>query len=203
MKNGKKLVVLLVVMMLLIGCAVGGTLAWLIANSNKVENTFTVGNITLTMVEDVDENPYRIVPGTEQVKKPYVQVAANSESCWVFVEITENNNQVDPDTKYVQWEVDTTVWTPVPDIPGVYYKLHDENTEDTTYDILKNDKVTYSSELTQEDLAKLGTDVPSLTFQAYAIQSEALKDDDGNAISNAADAWAMIPTNGPEPVNAN
>ena len=43
MKNMKRSVALLVAIALLIGCAAGGTMAWLTMKTQDVVNTFTVG----------------------------------------------------------------------------------------------------------------------------------------------------------------
>ena len=40
-----KVVVLLLAVVLLIGCTIGGSVAYLMANTNTVTNTFVVGNI--------------------------------------------------------------------------------------------------------------------------------------------------------------
>lgn len=202
MNNRKKMVALLLVLMLVIGCAVGGTLAWLIANSNQVVNTFTVGNIELALIEESQETKYNVVPGTKQTKDPYVQVAANSESCWVFVKITEANNDTGETTegapqKYVQWEINSA-WKAVDGATGVYYQLHTEIDTPTNYPILNNDEVTYSSKLTKDMLKNASN--PTLTFQAYAIQSEALKTSNGTEISTTGEnvgsaaeaAWAVL-----------
>ena len=52
MKNRRnvsnKTVAILLALVLAIGCAVGGTLAWLISQTNPVVNTFTYGESTST-----------------------------------------------------------------------------------------------------------------------------------------------------------
>ena len=48
-----KAVVLLMAVVLLIGCTIGGSLAWLMTESKAVINTFVVGDIgTLTLTEN-------------------------------------------------------------------------------------------------------------------------------------------------------
>ena len=45
--KGTKIVVLMLAMMLVFGCAMGGTLAYLVTSSGPVTNTFTVGDINI------------------------------------------------------------------------------------------------------------------------------------------------------------
>ena len=122
----KALAVVLTVM-LMVGCGVGGTLAWLTANTTTVTNTFTVGDIDIKLDESElettgelntasrkTENTYKILPGTSQPKDPVVTVEKGSEACYVFVQIQEVNNTVpgsDPVKKYITYDVDTSKWT--------------------------------------------------------------------------------------------
>ena len=46
---------------LVLCCAVGGTLAWLTQKTDAVVNTFTVGDINITLTET--EREYKMVPG--------------------------------------------------------------------------------------------------------------------------------------------
>ena len=101
-----KAVVVLMALVLLIGCGVGGTLAWLRDTTDNVTNTFYVGDINIDLNEHtLDENgkltttttnenltDYKILPGTSQAKDPFVTVKKDSEACWVFVKIVEKDN---------------------------------------------------------------------------------------------------------------
>ena len=55
MKNNKKGMTALVALVLILCCAVGGTLAWLVTTSGPVVNTFTPGSVT-TYVDEKFEN---------------------------------------------------------------------------------------------------------------------------------------------------
>lgn len=117
MKNGKfaarrasgskKVFAVILATLLLIGCSVGATLAWLTATTNKVENTFTVGKVVIDLKEHqyveasnslnttpVTGNSYKLIPGKDMPKDPFVTVKANSEPCWVFVRVDETNNSL-------------------------------------------------------------------------------------------------------------
>ena len=116
MKKGKyskrgvttKVMLIILALMLMIGATVGGTIAWLTAESDTVTNTFTVGSIEIDLWEneyDPDTNTlgkgevetqddYKIVPGATNPKNPTVTVVKGSEACWLYVTI-ENNLVLD------------------------------------------------------------------------------------------------------------
>lgn len=191
MKNRRnvsnKTVAILLALVLAIGCAVGGTLAWLISKTDSVVNTFTYGDINIGLTETTGEN-YKITPGVDIKKDPKVTVTAGSEDCWLFVKVEENNwpdlKENDGTTRKVNYAI-ANGWTALTGHTGVYYRAVDAVTADTSFDVLKENQVTVSDTLTKEDIKGITTN-PTLTFTAYAVQK------DGS--TNAADAWAKIPT---------
>lgn len=218
-----KLVALVLVLALLIGGVVGGTIAWLVTQSNVVVNTFTVGNIKITLTEtgattsgDKSTKEFKMVPGTKLAKDPVVTVNANSEDCWLFVKIEEAGavtvGEGEGATTYnfdgfITYTVDTaanTGWTKV-DVEGADYELYARSVKTSDKeqsfniltgegdDNLKNGYVTVNTTVTKEMMEALDKDgavKPTLTFTAYAIQSENLTKN-GTAVSSAADAWAV------------
>lgn len=99
----KRTVALLLAMMLAIGCGIGGTLAWLLDSDGEVKNTFTISDVDIDLTEtdstddtDTDEqnNTYKMIPGHEISKNPTVTVNANSEPCYVFVEVEKTGGNV-------------------------------------------------------------------------------------------------------------
>lgn len=130
-----KAVVILLTMCLLVGGTVGGTLAWLVSSSGTVTNTFTVGDISITLQEhpfkvvegktsttELDENAtpvekietYKVVPGGTQPKDPFVTVKANSEESYLYVSI-QNNMVIGGSTQIngsdiVGTDLDTNNW---------------------------------------------------------------------------------------------
>ena len=210
--SGKKIAVIVLAAVLLFGCGVGATLAWLTAQSETVTNTFTVGDVNielkehdlvngqLTKEEVVSENTYKIVPGDTQPKDPFVRVEANSEDSWIFVQIMEVNNTVADNenaTKYVEWAIDNGVWTHLGTDGNIHTYVmtnkYTTNAEAQTYNILLNKTVTYNQNLTKANLEALDKDssgtiaeaeMPQLIFKAFAVQAE--------AAGNAADAWNQI-----------
>lgn len=89
--SSKKALAMMLSLVLVIGCVVGGTLAWLTANSDPITNTFTESNIDITLSENNPANrTAQMIPGWTITKNPEVTVAADSEDCWLFVKITES-----------------------------------------------------------------------------------------------------------------
>lgn len=198
MKNRRnvsnKTVAILLALVLAIGCAVGGTLAWLISKTAPVVNTFTYGDINIGLAETTGAD-YKIIPGVNIDKDPKVTVTAGSEACWLFVKVKEENwpTFTDADkTKKVSYRI-AEGWTALTGQTGVYYRKVDAATAKAgeSYCILKgnttyaNGVVTVSDTLTKEEIKDI-TIKPTLTFTAYAVQKD--------GIDTAADAWAKIPT---------
>lgn len=184
MKNRRnvsnKTVAILLALVLAIGCAVGGTLAWLISKTEPVVNTFTYGDININLAETTGTD-YKIIPGVNISKDPKVTVTAGSEACWLFVKVEEQGTFV---ADKVTYEI-ADGWNALQGQTGVYYREVDAVTADTSFDVLKDNKVTVSDTLTKEDIKGITTN-PTLTFTAYAVQKD--------GIDTAADAWAKIPT---------
>ena len=165
---------------LVLGCALGGTVAWLVANSDTVTNTFTYGDINIALTETKPVNrEAKIIPGMDIEKDPKVTVKANSEACWLFVKVEETGTFVDGKVTYSIADG----WTALTGQPGVYYREVGAVTADTGFSILKDDVVKVSDTLTKEDIKNITTK-PTLTFTAYAVQKD--------GITDAATAWAKV-----------
>ena len=201
-----KLVVAMLAVTLLIGCAIGGTVAWLTAKTDPVVNTFTYGDINIDLWEhayDATTNAlgtskvtkvenYKIIPGVDLPKDPTVTVKANSEACWLFVKVQEENwptfKETNGTTNKVSYAI-ATDWTALTGHTGVYYREVDATTADTSFNILAGDTtypdgvVRVSENLTKTEVNSItaGTQ-PKLTFTACAVQKD--------GFDTAAAAWA-------------
>lgn len=167
-----KLVVAMLAVTLLIGCAIGGTVAWLTATTTPVVNTFTYGdiNITLTETKPADRHA-KIIPGVDIEKDPKVTVKANSEDCWLFVKVQEAGTFVEGKVTYSIADG----WTALDGQTGVYYREVDATTADTDFAVLRDNKVTVSAELTKAEVnAITAENQPKLTFTAYAVQKDGI-----------------------------
>lgn len=177
----------LLALVLVAGCAVGGTIAWLTATTDPVVNTFTYGKIKIDLAETTGTE-YKIIPGVNISKDPKVTVKADSEACWLFVKVAEEGTFVADKVTYSiaeGWKVlDAT------NHPGVYYREVDAVTADTNFNVLAGDTtypngvVTVSENLTKKDIKGLTETRPQLIFTAYAVQKD--------GINTAADAWAQV-----------
>ncbi len=180
----------LLALVLVIGCVAGGTVAWLVAKTEPVVNTFTYGNINITLAETTGTN-YKVIPGTVIEKDPKVTVKAGSEACWLFVKVEEVGAISTITTDPVHYAIDTG-WAQLKDkdgkdVSGVYYRLVDAVDNDTAFNVLKDNKIIVSGELTKETINGYAVQQPTLTFTAYAVQQE--------NIADAATAWkAANPT---------
>ena len=175
-----KIAALIAAIVLVIGCTAGGTVAWLVSKPDPITNVFTVGNINAELAETKKE--FKIVPGVEIAKDPVATVKANSEDCYLFVQLTEENwptfTETDK-TRKVKYEI-ADGWTKLED--GVYYRVVTKSDADQPFHVLMGDKVTVSSTLTKEEadaIQKAGD--PKLTVAVYAVQKEGM--------GSAADAW--------------
>lgn len=177
-----KIAALIAAIVLFIGCTAGGTVAWLVSKPKPIVNVFTVGNINATLTETKAE--FKIVPGVNIAKDPVATVTANSEDCYLFVKLTEENwptftetTEAGSTTRKVEYEI-ADGWTKLED--GVYYREVTKSDTDQPFDVLKGNKVTVSSTLTKKE-ANAITGTPKLTVAVYAVQKEGM--------ASAADAW--------------
>lgn len=173
----KRYVWLFVSAALVLTVAVGATLALLVTSSNTVQNTFTIGKVELELTETTGTE-YKMAPGVTIVKNPTVTLKANSEDCWVFVKIQKS---ADFDS-FCSYSV-ADGWTALTGYDGVYYQKCEKAAADRSFKVLKNDRVTVKSTLTEEQLNAI-TVGPTLKFTAYAIQSD--------GFNTAANAWNAL-----------
>jgi len=99
-----KTLVLALCLVIVVMSAAAGTIAYLTA-TDTVTNTFTVGNIDMTVdetdvdkdgkpvpgaTERVEQNEYHLVPGRTYVKDPTVTITKGSDACYVRMMVTIN-----------------------------------------------------------------------------------------------------------------
>lgn len=201
MKAGRSFrgLVLVLALALIVGVAGGATFAWLTAKSDTVVNTFTYGDINITLAESTGSD-YKIIPGVNIAKDPKVTVEAGSEACWLFVKVEEEKwpelTYVNKDGKAVR-KVNYDIadgWTKGDgtSIPAnVYYRKVDASNADQEFPVLKDNKITVSDTLTKIDINEKLTGTQKLSITAYAIQKDGM--------NNAAEAWAAIPDTTTQP----
>lgn len=189
----KKITLAVICAVLSCVCLIGTTFAWLTDKTATVTNTFTVGNIKISL-EETTGTTYKMVPGAEISKDPKVTVVGGSEACWLFVKIVETNNTFNTDQKFVSYTPGAG-WTlhSTSTVDGVttsiYYIKVDANNADGTvnavsYPVLLNNKVLVNSAATADNLNDANTNKPTLSFTAYAIQQ--------SGFNNVGDAWNEV-----------
>ena len=223
MKNGKycnkkslnmKPLALLLALTLLVGCVVGGTIAWLTAQTGTVTNTFTVGDINIALNETTG-NDYHFVPGDKLAKDPKATVLANSENCYLFVKVTVTNNKAEVTVNNEKITADPVIDFKIAD-GWIFYKDANGNTTapanfkngtyyfyrevgktdaDKPFYIIKggdkgaNGEVTVSTNVVKEMLTGndgLSTKKPVIAFQAAAIQMD--------NVETLTEAWNNLPS---------
>lgn len=166
----KRTMALLAAVLLIVGGVIGGTLAWLTAKTTPVVNTFTTSDINIELTEDEGiKNAYKfkMVPGYEIKKDPKVTVNGGSEDCFLFVKL-EGKNDFD---SYLSYTVDSSIWTALTGVPGVYYKKVDASTTNQSWYILTGNKVNVKAEVTKAMMNGLNeANYPKLEITAYASQ---------------------------------
>ena len=196
----KRKITLVIAFVLVLCAGIGGTMAWLSATSDKVVNTFTVGDINISLTETtgtfngINTRSFDFVPGDEIAKDPKVTVEADSEACYLFVRVIESNNTFgSSNAPIVNWEVDESVWTPLNGHAGYWYKEISDSTANAgvSYYVLEgtnampNGRVTISTDITKDLVNSINAAKPTITVQAAAIQSA--------NVGDVLNAWTNLP----------
>lgn len=199
MSNKKFIAILSVFVMLaltmVVGCAVDGTVAWLVSESESSVSTFTLGDININLTGESESQPLKIIPGVGIRRSLKVTVEPNSEACWLFVKVEGANWSHFPDangTAKVSYSVDVQDgWTALNTHPGVYYRevSAEAAQRGDAYDV--NCNVTVSQMLTKAEVNSIAAETqPKLSFTAYAVQRDGIDD--------AVRAWEVA---NPAPAN--
>lgn len=189
MKSNKKVFMTVLCAAALVVASVLGTMAFL-TSKDKVNNTFTVGNVAITLdeakvtdagnpVEGADRvkaNIYKLIPGHEYTKDPTVHVTANSEDSWVFIKVEDGLAAIEDDTTVAD-QITGNGWTALDGVAGVYYKEYSSSTAATDLVVFETFKVKGDADVAQYANAKIDV-------TAYAIQKD--------GFTTPAAAWAEV-----------
>lgn len=189
----KKLTTVLAIV-LVVALSVAGTYAYLTSKTATIKNTFTTGNVNITLTETFntdtnnDNEPdawqAQLIPGKEYLKDPVVTVLGGSEKCYLFVKFEEKNSP----TTYLTYTSNLTGdkgWTQGDgtDIPeNVWYRVVDKSATGTAFNLLDGNKVTIKNNVTNDNMTEAAK--AELAYTAYAIQADGFDD--------AAGAWAEV-----------
>ena len=192
MKTRTKVLLLTLCAALLVCATVLATMAFL-TDTAKVKNTFTVGNVDITLNEAkvtvygkadgtdrVTENTYKLIPGKTYTKDPTVTVDTDSEDCYLFVKV-ENDianaliSTSTNDTKTIADQMEDNGWTLLSGSSNIYYQQDAKKADDKV--------PVFSTFTVSSNVADLSTyDGKTIIVTAYAVQAD--------GFSSAADAWA-------------
>lgn len=197
--NAKKIAAIVLAVVLVFGCGVGATLAWLQDTTPEVTNTFTVGKVDITLTEsplkddgtygdpaEDTDNEYQLIPGKTYTKNPTVSVDETSEDCWLFVKFEEVGNAA----TYIQYTSTLTTangWTQGDgtNIPAdVWYREVKKGDPVHSWELLDNNEITIKGEAVTNENMNTAADA-ALKYTAYAVQTA-----NGESTFSAAEAWA-------------
>lgn len=208
MRTKTKALVLSLCAVLLVISTVFATMAFL-TSQDTVKNTFTVGEVSITLDEkDTDNsqtntttsgrdkaNEYHLLPSQTYKKDPTVHVATNSEDCFVYVKVTNGIAEAEAQTgiyngdeyKSISDQITDLGWTQLvvndKEVDGVYYKTVAK--EDANRDLVVFNEFKIKDEISNTDLATYVTEndkTKIIEVIAYAVQCAGFDD--------AADAWS-------------
>lgn len=192
MKRKKKVFVTVLCAAALVVASVLGTMAYL-TSQDKVENTFTVGKVAITLdeakvtdagdpIEGADRvktNTYKLIPGHEYTKDPTVHVTAGSEDSWLFVKVDNGISDLEATgNTTIAEQMKAKGWTLVNGTTNVYAY---EQKATAGQNIRVFDSFTIAG-----DATVAGNAGKTITIEAYAIQAD--------GFGTAADAWTAAPT---------
>lgn len=129
----KKAALLLCSAVLLVCISIGATVAYL-TSQDTVTNTFTVGNVQITLdeakvtpdgkpvdpAERTDANSYKLLPGHTYTKDPMIHVDAASENCWLFVKVENGIAAIEDANKTIAAQMTANGWTLVENTTNIY-----------------------------------------------------------------------------------
>lgn len=196
----KRTMIFITTMVLLFAIVTGSTIAYMTSKSATVTNTFTYGNVLITLDEaDVDDsdkdgdttdrdiqNSYRLYPGKTYVKDPTVHVGADSEDCYLFVKVVNpiSSLEADGDTTIAN-QMKALGWSIVSGETNVYYyDGKKQGTNDTTATVSKGENIKVFETVTIANNATFSGSYGDVTVTAFAVQAE--------GFASAAVAWTAV-----------
>lgn len=179
--------------MLIVCLSVGATVAYLTAN-DSVTNTFTVGNVKITLDESkvteygvaeegaarVTANTYKLIPGHTYTKDPTIHVDANSEDCWLFVHLDNGIGPIMDNTTVEDQMTADDNWVQIKGANNVYYY---KSVVKAGEDIAVFKTVTIKKTATNTDIDDHDQHLIQVT--AYAVQADGFE--------TALAAWEAAP----------
>lgn len=200
----KKIALVLLALVLVVGATIGGTLAWLTDNTDTVTNVFTTADIGVELIETknpdgtevaagVTDWSAQMIPGYIYSKNPKVTVTANSVDCYLFVkfEVTGAATALEYTSNLTaanDWTQGTGNGQDGNGVPtNVWFREVSSSDKNQDWYLLENNQVKISEDLTKENMPS-AEDAPKLEYTAYATQLYK----NVNDRFTAAEAWTKI-----------
>ena len=174
----KKIVLSVLMTVCILAVGIGSMIAYFSSITGPVTNTFTVGQVGLSLNETTGGS-YQMVPGATVEKDPVVTVERGSEECYVYVKLEWRGGL----ENHVTYEL-ADGWINLGGIDGVYYRQVDRTAVNMNYHVLKNDCMVINSDLTEDTMATIAPNTCQLIVTAYAIQTL--------GIESPADGWVNL-----------
>jgi len=174
-------IALALALVLLVGAAVGGTIAWLIDKTAPVTNTFTTAGIDIDLTEtfntaskeggQMDTWTAQMIPGKEYKKDPVVAVDGTKTDIdvYLFVKFEEKNNASTYLT-YTSLLNEANGWDLVDGQTNVWWREVKTTDGIKSWHLLEGDKVTVKNTVTKNNMTDAAN--AELVYTAYAIQKE-------------------------------
>lgn len=206
----KKILVACLCVALAVLTVAGTTLAYLTSQA-EVKNTFTVGNVKMTMDEAevntdgtpvenanrVGSNDYILSPGHTYVKDPIVHMDAVSENCYVFIKVENGLGVLEAATsaedggyKNIAAQITANGWKPLMNgttaVAGVYYQEYTKNQTDRELEVFVNFKIADNANTLKDGDQVIWDTITTaqpikVNVTAYAIQADGM--------TSVYDAW--------------
>lgn len=184
----KKILLLLLCVVVIGSLTVAGTVAYF-ADTDAATNTFSIGEVGLTLdeakvnpdgtvvpnAERVSENEYHLVPGYTYTKDPIVHIDADSSDAWIFVRVVNEIAAIEGGTTVAR-QMAQNGWTQISD-EGVYAY---ERIVSAGEDIVVFESFTIKGDGVDAEKLK-EYDGKTITVTGYAVQAD--------GFDTAAKAW--------------
>lgn len=201
MKKRTKALLLVLCAIMLVTASIMGTVAYLTSTTETVSNTFSVGQVNITLSEtkvDVygakltgnaagttsQGQAYKMLPGHEYVKDPTITVTAGSEPCWLFVKVENGISTYEATTNTIASQLTTNGWQLVDGQTNVYWHaVVDAREAAQTVKVFEKFVIADAADAV-EGWSSVTSENTKVSVTAYAIQSDGFTD--------AKTAWAAL-----------
>ena len=202
-RSSERVLMILLVAVVLIGCAVGGTIAYFTDTTDAVTNTFVVGKLFANPEEDFtlwehtieDQNTdgvyeltategignaYTVLPGVNLPKDPTVDIVKLELNAYLYIKVegtlpTGMTYEISSDWEALQGYSGVWVYKGSRATSNVISASPDAK-QTFTVNILKDNQIVVADDFTTT------ATIPNLVFTAYAVQAPGFE--------SAADAWS-------------